>query len=326
MESSATTLVEVSKFRFGAPVLTDENEEGSLEALLLRDGSREVTHLRVKFGWGPFGSTYTLPVTAVRRAVPSEVELHVTREELEKTGKEKVAAQEISSNTQIVLNGKRLGTLAQVTVDTEPRTLRTLVVDRGLRNEVLVPAEDIVRIQGRQIAVDQKAPGERPLITYRDDQELYDEVRDAIEGYTRLRVDMPGIIIKVVDGTVWLLGHVSSDINRRLVQDQLGHIRGLAELHNDLIADTDLASAVSLALARDPRTAGQPIGVYPVLGVVRLRGRVRSEVARQAATEVARAVPGVEQVENELIVDPGAEVIPVLAGVTNQEDRVPGGR
>jgi hypothetical protein len=53
---------------------------------------------------------------------------------------------------------------------------------------------------------------------------------------------------------------------------------------------------------------------------------VRTPEARTAAYEVTRSVPGVEDIENALIVDPNAEVIPVLAGVTNQEDRVPGGR
>ena len=100
----------------------------------------------------------------------------------------------------------------------------------------------------------------------------------------------------------------------------------MSEIHNDLIADNDLASDVAMALAKDPRTARSQIGVYPSLGRINLRGRAHTPVARQAAYEVARGVPGVEDIENALIVDPDAEVIPVLAGVTNQEDRVPGGR
>ena len=151
-------------------------------------------------------------------------------------------------------------------------------------------------------------------------------MREAIYDYARLRVDLPGIAIRVIDGVLWLQGHVSSDLNKRLVSDQIVNIRGLSEIHNDLIADNDLAADVAMALAKDPRTAQGNIGVYPALGHINLRGRVRTPEARRAAYEVTRSVPGVEDIENALIVDPNAEVIPVLAGVTNQEDRVPGGR
>jgi hypothetical protein len=35
-------------------------------------------------------------------------------------------------------------------------------------------------------------------------------------------------------------------------------------------------------------------------------------------------VPGVKSVVNELLIDPNAQVVPVLAGITNEEDQVPG--
>ena len=72
-------------------------------------------------------------------------------------------------------------------------------------------------------------------------------------------------------------------------------------------------------------TARERIGVYPALGHIHLRGRVHTGDARAAAYEVARGVPGVKDVENALLVDPNAEVIPIMAGITNEEDRVPGG-
>jgi osmotically-inducible protein OsmY len=164
------------------------------------------------------------------------------------------------------------------------------------------------------------------LVPFRRDADLYDEVYRAIYDYDPLRIDLPGITIHAIDGTVWLKGSVSSDLNQRLVSDQLQDITGLAEVHNELVADTDLASRVSMALGHDPRTAEQKIGVYPQLGVVRLRGNVRTPEARAAAGEIASAVPGVGRVENELHVDPHADVVPVMASVTNDEDLVPGGR
>jgi osmotically-inducible protein OsmY len=55
-----------------------------------------------------------------------------------------------------------------------------------------------------------------------------------------------------------------------------------------------------------------------------LRGRVTNSEARQAAGVIAATVPGVKQVANELGIDPNAELVPVLAGITNEDDMVPG--
>jgi osmotically-inducible protein OsmY len=200
-----------------------------------------------------------------------------------------------------------------------------MVVNRGLGGEVLVSAADISQVDARHILLDISQPGAQPLTPFRPDSELSTEVREAIESYPRLRIDMDGIEIHAIDGVVWLKGYVSSELNRRLVQDQLINIRGLAELHNELLTDTDLAAAVSAALASDPRTASERIGVYPALGTARLRGSVRSQAAREAAGQIAAGVRGVKSVENALHIDPAASVLPVLAGVTNEEDRVPGG-
>jgi hypothetical protein len=68
------------------------------------------------------------------------------------------------------------------------------------------------------------------------------------------------------------------------------------------------------------------IGVYPRLGVVRLRGTVRSAEEKRLATQVASGIHGVASVQNELRIDPNATVVPTMASVTNEEDMVPGGR
>jgi osmotically-inducible protein OsmY len=123
-----------------------------------------------------------------------------------------------------------------------------------------------------------------------------------------------------------LRGHVSSQVKRYLAQDQLQGLVGMSALHNELVAVDELAAAVSMALAHDPRTAGQHVGVYPRLGEVHLRGSVQTSDARERAGAVAWAVGSVTSVVNELHVDPTANEIPELSGVTNNEDRVPGGR
>jgi osmotically-inducible protein OsmY len=115
-------------------------------------------------------------------------------------------------------------------------------------------------------------------------------------------------------------------LNRRLMGDLVSQIHGLGELHNELITDPQLAGVISRALAHDPRTAEERVGVYPTLGRVKLRGAVRTAAAREAAEQIARSAHGVGEVSNELHVSLDANVLPVLAGVTNTEDDVPGGR
>lgn len=324
MQTSATEYAAVSKYRFGAPVLTDDGEEGSLDSLIVNAANREITGMRVRFGL--FGrELYTVPMEVIRHATPDRVELHASREELMRNYNKVSAVMLLTPSAQVMVGDKPVGKLTQVTINRETHVLRHLVV-RTLRAESLISASQISLIEGRRIVVRAGAGGAASVLKlYRPDEELHEEIRAAIYDYPRLRVDLPGIGIRVIDGILWLQGHVSSDLNKRLVQDQLMGIRGLGELHNDLIADTDLAGAVAQALAKDPRTARERIGVYPALGNINLRGRVRTEMARAAAYDIARGVPGVRDVENALVIDPNAEVIPVLAGVTNQEDRVPGG-
>ena len=328
MQQSATEFVPVSKYRFGAPVLTSDGEEGSLDSLIVDAPIHAIMGMRVRFGL--FGrELYTLPIAVIRHANPDRVELGATLDDLKRDYGQATAVMLLTSHTQVMAGNKSVGKLAQVTVNRATQALRHLVV-RGLRGESLVSARGISAIEGRRIVLGAEKSANAsamPVLTpYRPDEEIREEVREAIYDYARLRVDLPGIAIRVIDGVLWLQGHVSSDLNKRLVSDQIVNIRGLSEIHNDLIADNDLAADVAMALAKDPRTAQGNIGVYPALGHINLRGRVRTPEARTAAYEVTRSVPGVEDIENALIVDPNAEVIPVLAGVTNQEDRVPGGR
>jgi osmotically-inducible protein OsmY len=170
----------------------------------------------------------------------------------------------------------------------------------------------------------QDAP--RRLARSRADDELCQDVYHRLRDCQLVRLDLPGITIHARDGVVWLRGHVSSDGKRRRTDEVLRGLDGLLELHNELVADTALAAAVAMALAYDPRTVRQRIGLYPYLGVMRLRGIVQTATAHADAWEIAAAVPLVRQVVNELRVDPDADVLPDLAGVTNHYDLVPGGR
>lgn len=326
MAMAATELTEIIKFRFGAPVVANDGASGVVNHVIADPDTRTVTHVGVKTARF-FGDSYSIPVELVKDARTESVELTIAREELaQKAQTVPAGSARLSDSTTVDINGKRLGHLVQVSVTHATLAIRRLVVNRGLgRDEVLVPVDATTRLDTKHIALQLDETQAKRLIVYRPDGELMREVADALYNYPRLRVDLRGIEARAMDGEVWLRGHVSSDLNSRLAEDQLVGIEGIAALHNELINDTDLAAAVAAALAHDPRTQRQHIGVYPTLGVVRLAGVVSTPEARSAATQVAEAVPGVARVENELVVRADADVVPVFAGIIGQEDRVPGG-
>ncbi|MGO8946933.1 MAG: BON domain-containing protein [Ktedonobacterales bacterium] len=322
MQTEVTEFADVFKFRFDSKVEASDGEAGKLVRVFVNSQQGTVTHVGIRVGL-LFGKTCYLPLDRVSDATADVVTISVPLEEIEKLVSKPEEA-ELSRSTGVMASGKRMGQLTQLTINRESGKLRHLVVKRGSR-ELLVPATAVANVNARQISVDLEGTAVSRLTVYRPDEELRQAVYNAIFDYPRLRVELSGIIIHAIDGVVWLRGYVSSDLNRRIVQDQLQNIPGLAELHNELIADSDLAADVSMALAHDPRTAKEHIGVYPKFGQVHLRGKVTTSEARQAAGTVAAKVPGSKEVINELAIDPNAEVVPVLAGVTNEDDMVPGG-
>ncbi|HET9112086.1 MAG TPA: BON domain-containing protein [Ktedonobacterales bacterium] len=323
MEIPASTFAPVIKFRFGADARDAEGAGATLTHVALTADGRAIEAVGIKFGL--FGRTIYAPVERVVSASDGGVELSVTRGEIEKDGFQPEGLR-LGGGASVTQTNKRIGKLTQMSFNADTRALRHVVVERGL-GEVVISAGAVGQITSNSVALVTPRGGVSATLTpYRPDAELRDDAIKAIESYGRLRVDMEGVHITATDGVIWLRGFVSSELNRRLIGDLVSEIHGLGELHNELITDPELAARVSTALARDLRTAEEHIGVYPMLGHVRLRGVVHTAAAREAAVEIASATPGAGRVTNELRVDANANVLPVLAGVTNNEDAVPGGR
>ena len=71
-------------------------------------------------------------------------------------------------------------------------------------------------------------------------------------------------------------------------------------------SDEPLDVQITNALARDPRTARAVIDVASFGGRVTLTGTVGSAAEKAAAVEVARSVPGVVAIDDEIAVGRGA--------------------
>jgi hyperosmotically inducible protein len=66
------------------------------------------------------------------------------------------------------------------------------------------------------------------------------------------------------------------------------------------INDTWITAKTKIALAADGRVKGRQIEVETTQGVVMLRGKVDSDVAKQAAGDITKMLDGVKTVKNEL--------------------------
>ena len=139
-------------------------------------------------------------------------------------------------------------------------------------------------------------------------------VREMLWQYTPLRVSGQEVQVDARDSTVILSGAVRSRTVKATAEQLAWKVKGVGAVENQLIVDDDLEIAVAQTLASDARTrAGFPgILVGVVYGVAYLKGTVASAEIKNAAGEIARRVPGVTRVSNELVA-PAAPTKPAPA-------------
>jgi hyperosmotically inducible protein len=126
------------------------------------------------------------------------------------------------------------------------------------------------------------------------------------------RVSGTSINVDTKNATVTLRGKVSSAEEKKAAEELARGIDGVSSVKNELqvvsagerkmidAKDSDLKDSVQRQIKQDARLKGADIDVRVDKGVVTLMGDVKDVGARARASEVARAVPGVRSVKNEL--------------------------
>ena len=124
------------------------------------------------------------------------------------------------------------------------------------------------------------------------------------------RVKMTQISVDTAKGVVHLRGQVDSAEAKSAAGDLAQGIEGVKSVKNDLQGvtpaarqavaanDKDIAKAVETRLAKDSLL--KKVDVRTDAGVVTLTGQVATIGASAKASEMARGVPGVKSVKNEL--------------------------
>ncbi len=81
--------------------------------------------------------------------------------------------------------------------------------------------------------------------------------------------------------------------------------RELASKAAETLDDVAITAAVSAGLAKDPNLSAIKINVDTKNGAVTLNGSAPTEAAREKAGSIAKAVKGVNSVENKLVLKAG---------------------
>ncbi|HEY7351047.1 MAG TPA: BON domain-containing protein [Ktedonobacterales bacterium] len=315
------------QINLGSVANATDDTLGKVAQVLAHRQTWQISHIVVQRGLF-MKKLLTLPAEFIKEARADGLYLSLKVDDLlQKAQAPKEPLLALQDDLPVVSNSEKLGDLSELFFDAETRRLAYLVVHRHAiaGGDVLLSGDQLADLQADRLEVNVSPKDFALLPRYRPDPELEEDVRQALWDYPRLRIDLGAVKAHAQCNEVWLLGHVSSDINRRLMEDLTRAVPGVRDVHNELIADTDLAVAVAGALAEHEETRGLPIGVYPTLGEVYLRGLTPTEEAKQAAEKVATEAHGVKAIHNELIVSARTDYLPTLAGVNNTEDIVPGG-
>ncbi len=326
MEKS-TLVSEMQKFQFGGKIFCSNGEDGVLTYVGFDPATRRITHIGAKPG-RIFSKTVYLPYAMVVSANGDGITLNITREQLSAADKSEPGGVLYDAKSVVQqADSSAKGLLHLVAVYSASRELAYCVA-RQLRpgQSTLIQQQYITKLEPGRIVISIPEAIFQTLPPYRSDAELQQEVEDILFDLTPLHVDFKGITIRVLDGVLYLDGNISSSLRGDIVQDQASGVPGLLEIKNNLLGDDRLASELALALARDPRTRDLPIGVYPRLGEVRLSGAVHTAEQKSAATEIARAFPGVRSVISDMQVDPKADILHIMSSAEGgeAEDKVPG--
>jgi osmotically-inducible protein OsmY len=135
------------------------------------------------------------------------------------------------------------------------------------------------------------------------------------------------ISTKVENGTVYLTGTVDSDIDKDLAGALATNLEGVMNVENQLtidasenaaadasdnarrdfgtwVDDATTTAAVKARLVGNGNTKGLQIDVDTSQDIVTLSGSVKTDEEKALAEEIARLVKDVEEVHNNLVVDP----------------------
>jgi hypothetical protein len=322
---SNTPLSQTLKFHFGKKVFCTDGQVGILQSILFEAKGRRLTSLAVKPGrW--LGKTSVLPLGTVERANADGIWLKCTQAEVETLPPVKGPDLGYGRHTS-VKGSTGEGKLVMVATLPGGGELAYIVAQHLLpERKTLLQATSVADVVLDQILIEASCDELLALPPYRSDASLQKEVDAMVYDLPFFHIDRKGMHLQVLDSVLYMNGNSSSTLRSELIRDQVAGVKDLREIQNNLVGDDTLAAEIASALGKDQRTSGQPIGVYPQLGVVRLSGFMRNTEQKEAAIEIAHGFAGVREVINDLRIDPSTIMLYVMSSSESGEgkDMTPG--
>lgn len=208
--------------------------------------------------------------------------------------------EEIQCDPQLTKIAPQIG----VTVKNEVVTLSGTVDYYG---EKLAAEKAVKRVKAVKVVamdVEVKSAGASDALT---DPAIADAVRNALTWHSAVNEDM--INIKVEDGWVYLEGTVNCEYERKAAGKAIKNIRGVKGVVNSVrikeknVEANEIKKKIKAVFHRHATIDSANILVSSTGSKVKLSGAVRSWAERKAAEDVAWSMPGVTDVENELIIE-----------------------
>jgi osmotically-inducible protein OsmY len=324
--NKVTSISEMLKFHFGSKVICSDGDYGVLTHVLFDPTTRRMTQFGLKQG-RLFGKSTQLPFDTILSASSDGITVSLTIEDVNAANKPASASgNALLSSKSVVenLGTASKGVLALIAVHPNTGELAYLVAHHLIPGkDTLLKAAFVTDLATERVAVSIDGTTLNALSPYRPDNVLQQEVEATLFDLTPLHVDMKTIVVRVLDSVLYLEGNISSALRGDMVVDQALGVPGILEIKNNLVADDTLASDLARALGKDERTREVPIGIYPRLGVVRLRGAVHTGQQKAAAEEIVRNFPGVRSVINDLSINSKADMLHVMSPAGGDEDILP---
>ena len=148
--------------------------------------------------------------------------------------------------------------------------------------------------------------GVRGIVTHdeKSDTEIAEAVRNALTWHSAVNEDL--IDIKVDGGWVFLDGTVHWEYERRAAEkavEQLLGVKGVinrVRIKSQVVDPVEVRKAIRAAFHRHAAVDSSNISVEVTGSSVKLAGKVRSWAEKKDADEVAKSMPGITDVDNQL--------------------------
>lgn len=195
-----------------------------------------------------------------------------------------------------------------------------LVVQTGplIPRKLVLPLHWVARVTQNQVVLQVRRRHTARIRPHSTDELLQDEVREALYNTSQFRQDDAFLMIDVaVTGqVVTLRGNVRTLWRVLLAETIARQVRGVWNVQNLLVGDDELEDGVLQTLRRDPRLHRSTLQVQALLGQVILRGKVPTGEHAGLAMLLARHVPGVRTIDNQIVVSRTSNPEPSIDGHT----------